>query len=60
MNPFTKEEVEDIYLIYKTFCNNEGNERNLTNLESTILCKLKMVIDSYMPRKTLADLHEAE
>jgi len=41
---FSKHELEDIYIIYKTFCS--GDEpRVLTALENTILNKLETLID---------------
>lgn len=47
MNDFTKEELEDIHLVYRTFCNDDGVQRKITNLENGILSKLKSMIDNY-------------
>lgn len=41
---FTLEELEDIHLIYRTFC---GDGRILTDLEQGILKKTKEMIDNY-------------
>jgi hypothetical protein len=43
---FTKQELEDIQIIYKTFCS--GDEpRQLTTLEQTILHKLEIMIANH-------------
>ena len=44
MNDFTKEEVEDIELVYRAFC---GDGRLLTDLEQSIMKKLKLMVDNY-------------
>lgn len=44
MNDFTKEELKDIETVYRSFC---GDGRVLTNLEQTIMKKLKSVVDNY-------------
>lgn len=52
MNEFTKKELEDVLLIYKTFCNDvDGISRSLTNLEDGILKKLQSMIDNYCEHK---------
>jgi len=57
MNHFTKEEIEDIELVYRTFC---GDGRVLTDLEQSIIIKLGALVDSYnKPNKaSLCDLLE--
>ncbi len=49
MNAFTLEELEDLRLIYKTFCTEVHNanrvvERQLTDLEKSIISKLETLI----------------
>jgi hypothetical protein len=49
MNDFTKEELEDLHLVYRTFCTEDGTQamRKLTNLETGIIDKIQSMIDSY-------------
>lgn len=49
MNDFTEEELEDLHLIYRTFCTDDGTQamRQLTNLETGILNKIQSMIDNY-------------
>ena len=49
MNDFTKEELEDIYIVYKIFCSvvDEADRRILTGLKPGILNRLKSMIDNY-------------
>jgi hypothetical protein len=42
MNMFTKEEVEDIEVVYRAFC---GDGRVLTDLELSIMKKLKAWVE---------------
>lgn len=44
MNNLTKEEIQDIEVVYKSFC---GDGRVLTDLELGIMKKLKTMIDNY-------------
>lgn len=44
MNDLTKQEIEDIELVYRAFC---GDGRPLTNLEQSIMKKLKSMVDNY-------------
>lgn len=44
MNELTKQEIEDVELVYRAFC---GDGRKLTDLEQSIMKKLKSMVDSY-------------
>lgn len=48
MNDFTLEELEDLRLIYKTFCtdvyNGKDQRRPMTDLEKSIIGKLENLI----------------
>ena len=39
MDDLTKDDLEDLHLVYRTFCTDDGtqSQRELTNLESGIL-----------------------
>jgi len=49
MNDFTKEELEDMHLVYRTFCIDDETQilRELTNLENGILSKIQTMIDNH-------------
>lgn len=44
MNNLTKEEIQDIEVVYRAFC---GDGRVLTILEMNIMKKLKAMVDNY-------------
>lgn len=44
MNEFTKEELEDVEVVYRSFC---GDGRVLTDLEQSIMKKLKVMVNNY-------------
>ena len=49
MNDFTKEELQDLHLVYRTFFTDDITQEmlQLTNLETGILNKLQSMIDNY-------------
>lgn len=49
MTDFTKYELEDMHVVYRTFCNavELRDRRDLTELESSILNKIESMIDTY-------------
>ena len=62
MNELTKEELEDLYLSYRTFCTEDGTQemRQLTNFENGILDKLQSLIDNYCEHEFIMNMHDAE